>query len=102
MIQSYVVKLDMETRTDNLRTLLQEQRDIEDLGLSQSMRGRRGRFPLVPGEVMYFGRHARSAGAFVDYMVRRKKWPHLECNLIILYVNSATRTLMNHMKAFCL
>ena len=51
----------------------EEQRDTEDLGLSQSMRGRRGRFPRVPGEVMYFGRHARRAGAFGDYMVSRKK-----------------------------
>ena len=48
----------------------EEQRDSEDLGLSQSMRGRRGRFPRAPGEVMYsLGRHARRVGTFGDYMV---------------------------------
>ena len=51
----------------------EEQRDSEDLGLSQSMRGRRGRFPRVPGEVMYsLGRHARRVGTFGDYMVSGK------------------------------
>ena len=53
----------------------EDQRDAEDLGLSQSMRGRRGRFPRVPGEVMYsLGRHARRVGAFGDYMVSGKKF----------------------------
>ena len=48
----------------------EEQRESEELGLSQSMRGRRGRFPRVPGEVMYsLGRHARRVGTFGDYMV---------------------------------
>ena len=51
----------------------EEQRDSEELGLSQSMRGRRGRFPRVPGEVMYsLGRHARRVGTFGDYMVSGK------------------------------
>jgi hypothetical protein len=48
----------------------EEQRDSEELGLSQSMRGRRGRFPRAPGELMYsLGRHPRRVGTFGDYMV---------------------------------
>jgi len=51
----------------------EEQRESEELaalGLSHSMRGRRGRFPRVPPEVLYsFGRQARRVGTFGDYMV---------------------------------
>ena len=51
----------------------EEQRESEELGLSQSTRGRRGRFPRAPGEVMYsLGRHARRVGTFGDYMVGGK------------------------------
>ena len=83
----------------------EEQRDPEDLGLSQSMRGRRGRFPRVPGDVMYsLGRHARRAGAFGDYMVCDWIIFCIFGNLIVFIcmLNSATRTLMNLMKASCL
>ena len=91
----------------------EEHRDSEEptgLGLSQSlsqsMRGRRGRFPRVPAEVMYsLGRQGRRVGTFGDYMVRvfflKKINLNMNVNLII-NVYSATRTLMNHMKVFCL
>ena len=56
----------------------EEQRESEELAalglsqsLSQSMRGRRGRFPRVPADVMYsLGRQARRVGTFGDYVVR--------------------------------
>ena len=52
----------------------EEQRESEELvalGLTHSMRGRRGRFPRVPADVLYsFGRQARRGGTFGDYVVR--------------------------------
>jgi hypothetical protein len=64
----------------------EEQRDSEDLGLSQSMRGRRGRFPRVPGEVMYsLGRHARRVGTIGDYMVSDGKWL-IERNFDLIFI----------------
>ena len=58
----------------------EEQRESEELAalglsqsLSQSMRGRRGRFPRVPADVMYsLGRQARRVGTFGDYVVSAK------------------------------
>jgi len=50
-----------------------ESEELAALGLSQtlsqSMRGRRGRFPRVPADVMYsLGRQARRVGTFGDYV----------------------------------
>ena len=47
-----------------------ESEDLGALGASNSIRGRRGRIPRAPAEVMYsFGRQVRRVGTFGDYMV---------------------------------
>jgi hypothetical protein len=88
----------------------EEQRESEELAalglsqsLSQSMRGRRGRFPRVPADVMYsLGRQARRVGTFGDYVVSAKTgfFEKKEDCILIINADSGTRTLMSHMKVF--